>query len=58
MSNIFRKSVIERLSSPEQLDKMIRITGPLTWLFIVACVLVFIPLVFWSIGLLQATSPM
>ena len=50
MSNIFRKSVIERLSSPEQLDKMIRITSPLTWLFIVACALILIPLCFqWEI---------
>jgi len=31
MSNIFRKAALERLASPEQLDKMIKITSPMVW---------------------------
>lgn len=30
--NIYRKSMLERMSSPEQLDKMIVITSPSFWL--------------------------
>ena len=32
MSDLFRKSAIEKLSSPEQLDKAIVITPPSFWI--------------------------
>ena len=41
-SQVFRKSALDRLSSPEQLDQMIRVTRPEGWLALVAagaCVL-------------------
>lgn len=47
MGNIYRKASLDRLSSPEQLDKMIRIASPSLWIsvvgagLVVACVLVW-----------------
>ena len=32
MGQIFRKSLLDKLSSPEQLDKMIVITPPSFWI--------------------------
>ena len=32
MADLFRKSLLEKLSSPEQLDKMIVITPPRFWI--------------------------
>ena len=49
MSNVYRKSAIERLSSPEQLDKALVITSPLSWLGLVGVALIFAAVVFWSI---------
>lgn len=48
-SKMFRKSAMEKLSSPEKLDAMMEITSPTAWLALSAlgCILVFI--VFWSI---------
>ena len=35
MANIFRKTSLDRLSSPEQLDKLITVTSPRVWLIII-----------------------
>ncbi len=32
MANLYRKSFLEKLEMPEQLDKAITITSPLSWL--------------------------
>ena len=48
MSNIFRKAALERLASPEQLDKMIKITSPMVWLSTVAIVVVIAVTVIWA----------
>jgi len=48
MSNIFRKASLDRLASPEQLDKMIKITSPMVWLASVAIVLVIAVTVVWA----------
>ena len=32
MSDLYRKTAIDKLSSPEQLDKMIRVTPPMFWI--------------------------
>ena len=42
MAEIFRKSALEKLSSPEQLDKMIVITSPSFWLSMVGAGIVSI----------------
>lgn len=40
MSTIFRQSSLDRLSSPEQLDQLIRITSRRSWIALVAMVAV------------------
>lgn len=45
---IFRKISIDRLSSPEQLDRMITITSPRTWLILAAVWLIVITVLIWS----------
>ncbi|MBQ2948415.1 MAG: hypothetical protein IJD94_05500 [Clostridia bacterium] len=49
MKNLYRKSALERLSSPDQLDKVIRITSPLSWLALAAVTVVLAIVVTWSI---------
>lgn len=49
MSNIYRKSVLDKLSNPEQLDRMIKISSPLSWLALVAVLLVIAATVIWSV---------
>ncbi len=49
MNNLFRKSSIERISSPEQLNDYIRVTNPSIWI-ILAAILVLLASVFvWGI---------
>lgn len=48
MSQIYRKKAIDRLMSPEQLDKMIQITGPMTWLIILGFTIVFLGAAVWA----------
>lgn len=49
MAQLFRKSSIERLSSPEQLDKALVITAPLSWLALLGLALIIICFVIWSV---------
>ena len=46
---IFRAAAIERLSSPEQLDQLVRITRPFDWAAALAIGLVLIAIVVWSL---------
>lgn len=48
MAQIFRKSAIERLSSPEQLDRLIVITSPLSWLALVGVALIIAVIIIWA----------
>ena len=50
MSNsLFRKKALEKLSSPEQLDKLIVITSPKGWLALLAVALIVIVGLLWGI---------
>ncbi len=49
MSDLYRKSSLEKLSSPEQLDKMIEITSPMFWVGAIGGGLIFAVALFWSI---------
>ena len=49
MADIYRKTSLERLSNPEQLDKMIKITSPLSWLALLAVLAIVAVTVVWSI---------
>lgn len=48
MAELYRKSALERISSPEQLDKVLKVSSPLSWLALIAVTLVLIVTVIWS----------
>ncbi len=48
-TNIFRKTSLERLSSPEQLDTLMTVTRPLGWLALLAMLAVIVLVGFWSV---------
>ncbi len=49
MAEIFRKKNIDKLSNPEQLDRMIVITSPSFWIAMLGVLLIVIVTLFWSI---------
>jgi NHLM bacteriocin system secretion protein len=49
MSSIFRKSLLDKLSSPEQLDKMIVITPPAFWVALSGAGLIIVTALLWSV---------
>jgi biotin carboxyl carrier protein len=49
MSTIFRQSSLDRLSSPEQLDQLIRITSRRSWIALVAMVAVVLSAAAWGL---------
>lgn len=56
MAQIFNKSAIEKMSSPEQLDKALKVTSPLSWLVLLALSVVVAVTVVWSfLGKLPVT---
>ena len=46
---IFRKAALERLSSPEQLDRLVTLTSPVGWLALLAIALMLAGAVAWSV---------
>lgn len=57
MADFFRKSSIEKLSNPEQLDRSIKISSPMSWLALIGVFLVIIATLIWSIvGVLPTTQ--
>lgn len=48
MREIFRKSSLEKLSSPEQLDKMIKTTTISSWLLLLGAGMIVISIVLWA----------
>ncbi len=46
---LFRESALERLSSPEQLDQLLRVTSPRGWVSLVALWALLATIVAWSI---------
>ena len=49
MADLYRKASLERMSSPEQLDKALKITSPLSWLGLLAATALIVVVVIWSI---------
>jgi HlyD family secretion protein len=47
--SIFRKSALDRLSSPEQLDKLVQITSPRSWMTLAFFILIILATVAWSL---------
>ena len=46
---VYRKTAMERISSPEQLDKMIVITSPSLWLAVLGGIVIVVAALLWSI---------
>jgi HlyD family secretion protein len=46
--NIFRKVALERLSSPEQLDQLLHVTGPTSWVVLLAVFAVLLTTGVWG----------
>ena len=42
MPELYRKASLERISNPEQLDKTLKITSPLSWLVLIAITLMIV----------------
>ena len=56
MKNVFRKSALDKISSVDQLDKVLKITSPLSWLALLGITLILAVTVVWSIvGTLPST---
>lgn len=49
MKEIFRKTALERLASPEQLDAALQVTDPKGWLALLACMAILASVLGWSI---------
>lgn len=49
MADLYRKAALERISSPEQLDKVLKITSPMSWLALIGITLIVVVTVVWSI---------
>lgn len=49
MADLYRKSSLERISSPEQLDKVIKVTSPMSWLALAGITVIVVVTLVWSI---------
>ena len=49
MADLYRKAALERISSPEQLDKALKVTSPMSWLALLGVTLIVVVTVIWSI---------
>lgn len=48
-NQVFRKVTLERLSSPEQLDNLVRVTSPRGWLMLIGAGLILAAALYWGI---------
>jgi HlyD family secretion protein len=49
MAGMFRKAAIDKVSSPEQLDLMMRVTSPMGWLALVTLAIILFAVLVWSV---------
>ena len=47
--NLLRKASVEKLSSPEQLDMLMRVTSPMGWVALVAIGAILVAAIVWSV---------
>ena len=48
-NQMFSKTALERLRSPEKLDTAISVTGPIAWMGLAAITVLFLAIVLWSV---------
>ena len=49
MADLYRKSALERMSNPEQLDKVLVVTSPMSWIALIGITLIIVVTIIWSI---------
>lgn len=49
MAELYRKSSIEKLSNPEQLDRAIVVTSPMSWMALIGVAIIIVVTIVWSI---------
>lgn len=55
-NSIFRKKAIDRISSPEEMDDYLQVTGPSTWIVLIAIIFLILGFIVWGIfGKLDTT---
>lgn len=54
--DVYRKAALERLATADQLDKVMKITSPLSWIALLGVTLIIVAVVIWSVtGSLPST---
>lgn len=48
MAELYRKSSLERISSPDQLDTMLKISSPMSWLALAGATLIVVVTLVWA----------
>lgn len=48
MAQIYRKTALDKISSPEQLDKSLKITSPLSWLALIGLTVIVVISLIWA----------
>lgn len=55
-NSIFRKKALDRISSPEEMDDYLQVTGPSTWIVLIAIIFLILGFLVWGIfGKLDTT---
>jgi len=49
MNSIFRKASLEKLSSPEQIDRLVPLTSPRSWMGIIFIGIILVSLIVWGV---------
>lgn len=49
MAQLYRKSALDKISSPEQLDKTLKVTSPMSWLVLIGITVIVVVTIIWSI---------
>lgn len=49
-NNLFREKSLKRISSPEELDRYIRVSNPSTWIVLTAILILLAGFCVWAIG--------
>ena len=47
--SLFRKSSIDRVQSPEQLNDYIKVSNPSVWIIIIAIIVLLVAVIIWSV---------
>lgn len=49
MADLYRKSALERMANPEQLDKVLKVTSPMSWIALLGITFIIVVTIIWSI---------